>query len=182
MYQSNINVRYAKALFLLAKEKDILDEIKSDIELVLNLFLQTADFKLIFQHPLLEQSAKKKIVSQLFGHKVNKYFLMFLELVIRNKREMFIQDICRNFIDLYRKEFKIKSAVLTTAYPINENERQKIRNTLELKFDANIELSEKVDSELIGGFVIQIDEKQIDISVKKRLQEIKHKLLEIELS
>ncbi|MDA3779815.1 MAG: ATP synthase F1 subunit delta [Bacteroidales bacterium] len=182
MYQSNINVRYAKALFLFAKEKNLLDEIKSDTELLLNLFIQITDFKLAFQHPSLSQSAKKKNINQLLNKKVNKYFLSFLDLVLKNKREFFLQDICRDFIDFYRKEFKIKLAVLTTAYPINEKERQNIKKLLESNFDATIDLNEEVDDEIIGGFVIQIDDKQIDVSVKNRLQLIKQELLQIELS
>ncbi|MEA3316968.1 MAG: ATP synthase F1 subunit delta [Bacteroidota bacterium] len=182
MYQSNITVRYAKAIFLFAKEKDILDEIKSDIELFMNLYIQIEDFKLAFQHPALTQSSKKIIANKLLNNKVNKSFLSFLEIIIKNKREEFLQDICRNFINLYKKEFRIKSATLTIAYPINEKERQKIKKLLEKNFDATIDLNEDVDANIIGGFIIQIDDKQIDISVKQRLDKIKQELLEIELS
>lgn len=181
MDQSAINVRYAKAFFSTAKEKKLLDTLKADIHSVLEICHSVPDFVLLLESPVVKTSKKAALIKQIFEGKVNPLTLNFLLLIVENKREVFIPGICRNFLDLSKKDQNIRSAVLTTASEVNAATLQKIQELLEKELNATIELSTQVNPEILGGLVLRLDDKQYDASVASQLRKIKQNLLETEL-
>ena len=151
MYQSQINIRYARSLFLLAKEKNMLDEIIKDIELILQWYEKNEDIKILLEHPVLKASKKNEILNDLFKDKIDAYSQSFLQLIIKNRRENHLKSICKDFIEIYHKHKGIKIAVLTTAFELTRTHQTNIKKTIEKTFNSIIELNTKVDKELIGG-------------------------------
>lgn len=119
MYNSQINIRYAKSLYLLAEEKNLLDEIKRDIDLVLQWFEEIEDLKTLLEHPVIKASKKTEVISRFFKDHVNHYTLSFLKLIIKKKRENHLKNICIDFRDLYKKGKGLKTAALTTAIALS---------------------------------------------------------------
>ncbi len=181
MDHSAIAVRYAKAFFATAKEKGLLDSLKTDIELVFSVCTESADFILLLESPIVKTSKKAQLISSIFKGKVNELTLSFLMLITDNKREIHIPGICRNFLELTRKDQNIKSALLTTASEIDSNSIKKIEQLLGKELNATIELSTQINPEIIGGLILRLDDKQYDASVATQLNKIKQKLLESEL-
>ncbi|MCK3683725.1 ATP synthase F1 subunit delta [Maribellus sp. YY47] len=181
MDQSAINVRYAKAFFSTAKEKKLLDPLKADIQSVLEICHSVPDFILLLESPVVKTSKKAMLIRQIFEGKVDQLTLNFLLLIVENKREVFIPGICRNFLDLSKKDQNIRSALLTTASEVSPATIQKIQELLEKELDATIELSTQVNPEILGGMVLRLDDKQYDASVASQLKKIKQSLLETEL-
>jgi F-type H+-transporting ATPase subunit delta len=101
-----------------------------------------------------------------------------MELVIRNKREIYLPEIARNFKELYRKAKGIRSATLVTAYPVEEEEVEKLRKLIRNAFNEEVELTKSLDEEIIGGFVLTIEDMQYDASVARNLRKIKNQLLQ----
>ena len=182
MDESKITVRYAKAFFSLAKEKNILDELKIDIELIAQLAEESSDFVLLLESPVIKTSQKIKIMQSLFEGKVNENTLNFLKLIADNKREVHIPGICRNFLALYRQELGVKSAVITSAIPLNKDILAQVKSQLQASFKTDVELDEKVKKELIGGFVLRVDDRQVDASIATQLRKVKEKLLQTEIN
>ncbi len=181
MDQSAITVRYAKAFFSIAKEKNSLDILKTDIETVLNVCNNSIDFVLLLESPVVKTSKKIKLISTIFKGKIDELSLKFLLLITSNKREVHIPGICMNFLSLTRKDQNIKSAVLTTATEINKDILNKIELLMAKELGAKIELTSEVNANIIGGIVLRIDDKQYDASVATQLKKIKQQLLEAEL-
>jgi len=181
MDQSAITVRYAKAFFSIAKEKKLLDILKTDIQLVLDVCYNSSDFVLLLESPVVKTSKKVQLISKIFAEKINKLSLNFLLLISENKREVYIPGICRNFLAFTRKDQNIRSAVITTATKIEKDIILKIETLIAKELKAKIELSSKVNSEIIGGMILRIDDKQYDASIATQLKKIKQKLLETEL-
>jgi F-type H+-transporting ATPase subunit delta len=181
MDQSAITVRYAKAFFLTAKEKNLLDTLKSDIELVLTVCTNSSDFILLLESPIVKTSKKTSLLSAIFEKKVSQLTMNFLLLIAQNKREVHIPGICRNFLDLTRKDQNIKSAVLTTAAEIDAGTIKKVETLLGKELAATVELSTSVNPDILGGLVLRLDDKQYDASVATQLKKIKQSLLETEL-
>lgn len=182
MYQGQINVRYAKSLFQLAVEKNILDEIKQDIDLILNTFEEVENFNILIEHPVIKSTKKTQIFNELFEEKVHKYTLSLLHLIVKNKREKHIKNICINFIDFYTKEKGIKKAVLTTAYNLTKTQKTKVKKTFEKVFNSEIELDTIVNKSVIGGLIIQINDKQLDLSVERQIQKLRRDFLNIDFN
>ena len=178
---STINVRYAKAFFLTAKDKKLLDVFKTDTELIYEVCNSSADFILLLESPVVKISKKEKLITEIFKGKVHEITLNFLVLVVRNKREVHIPGICRNFLDLTRKDQNIKSAQLITATDVKSEIMDKISLLLEKQLKSKIELTCKVDENILGGMVLRLEDKQYDASVATQLKKIKQKLLESEL-
>jgi len=182
MHHSQINTRYAKSLFLLAEEKEIADNIKQDIELIIQLLEENEDVIVMLEHPVVRESKKAQILSELLKDKVNKHTLSFVELILKNKRENHLKYICRDFIDLYKKNKGIKTAVLTTAFKLTRTHKTNIQKSIEKAFNATIELITKVDASVIGGVIIQVDDKQLDLSVAGQIQELRNQFINIDFN
>lgn len=178
MYRSLITVRYAKALFLKATEENLLDDVISDLKFVQQTFYKNQGLVKAISNPVTLSSKKKNIIQALFEDKIQSITLDFLLLILKNHREFYFNDIFRNFIDLYNESRGIKSVELTTAVKIGGEERndieQFVRNTFQAK---EISFVEKVNPELIGGFIIQIEDQLLDSSVRRQLIQIKHDLM-----
>jgi len=181
MDQSAIAVRYAKAFFSIAKEKKMLDVLKRDLQLVLEVSEASSDFIFLLESPVVKTSKKKELFNSIFDKKVNKLTLSFLLLIAKNKREVHIPGICRNFLSLTRKDLNIRSAVITTATDISKETINKIESLIAKELNAKIELRNEINTDIIGGMILRIDDKQYDASVFTQLKKIKQKLLETEL-
>jgi F-type H+-transporting ATPase subunit delta len=181
MNESIITSRYAKALFSLAKEKELLNRLKVDIESVLAVCNQSVEFILFLESPVVKTSKKIKLISEIFSGTIHELSLKFLILIAENKRESYIPGVCRNFLDLIRKNMGIKTAVMTTASELSAATYEKVKFILEKEMDSKIELTGKVNPEIIGGMILRVDDKQFDASLATQLKKIKTTFLETEI-
>lgn len=175
---SLIRVRYAKAFFQSAKEKKLLGELKTDIENILSICNNSPEFIGLLNSPVVKTRQKSELISQIFKSQVNELTLKFLILITENKREAEIPGICRNFLEMTRKDQNIKTATLITADEISIETTEKIRKIVEKETGAGIELSSRINPDLIGGLILRIDNKQYDSSVASQLKKIRQQLLE----
>ena len=178
---SAIRVRYAKAFFLLAKENKMLGTLKTDIQKVFDVCTQSSDFINLLESPVVKTSKKTELITKIFKSEINTLTLNFLLLITNNKRESYIPGICRNFLELTRKDQNIKSAVIVTASEIDIKTINKIKALLEKEFNATVELNCNVEPEIIGGLILRVDDKRYDSSVATQLKKIKQLFLETEI-
>ena len=181
MDQSKINVRYAKAFFSLAKENGLTEELDKDVRLIFSVCSSISDFIILIDSPIVSTSGKIKAIKSIFEGKVNPLTLNFLILITENKREKYIPGIFRNLEELYRINDGVKTAILTIANPLDGIIVEQIRKSLESELGGKVELSQKIDTGLIGGFVLRIEDNQYYASILTQLKKIKEKLLQTEL-
>ncbi len=98
MNLSKISVRYAKAIFLLAKEKDILNEVFKDFVLIRESIKGAPDFKEVISSPIISPEDKLNVLKNVFSKSVHEVSMKFLALVVEKNRETYILDIARNII------------------------------------------------------------------------------------
>jgi len=171
-------VRYAKAFMQLAREKSLLDALKGDIESILKSIEDSKELDNFLQSPLIKIDKKKEILNSLFNGKVNELSLKFMIQIADQKREGLLKTICQEFIRQYNQEHNIAKVHLTTANPLTDSQRKDILEFVKSAYDfSSVEMEEKVDEDLIGGLVLRIDDKQIDGSIKRKLQDIKQELI-----
>ena len=177
MNQSKISVRYAKALFELALEKNKLDVVYSDITLVSQSLKDFVQFGLYLKSPVVKPSQKLALIKQAFTGNINDISLSFLGLLVQNKRENHLEDIIRRFFDVFREYKGIKSAVITTAAPLNDQMKEKFFALLSSIYKTGIELQVNSNPSIIGGFVLKVGDQQYDASVATGLKRMKTTLL-----
>ena len=181
MNESAITVRYAKALFSLAKERNILLDLKADMELFSDIYKNSDDFLMLIKSPVIKSSEKIRLIDTIFQDKINELTLNFFRLVFQNKREIFIPEISNNILKLIREEKGIKTAVLTTASSVDNNTLDKITRLLENELGGKVELTNCIKPQIIGGIIIRVNDKQYDASIAKQLNKVKQKLLTTQL-
>jgi len=176
MNDSKIPVRYAKALFELAVEKSLTDKICNNILLVQEV-VQMQEIKDLLTSPIVTSLQKKKMFKAILEEKVDALMLSFIDMVVKNKRETYLDGIARYFIRLYKIEKNIKSVELTTAVEIDSAQKEAFKNQVLKSYKAEIELIAKVNPEIVGGFVLQVDDLLYDASVKRQLRNIQNTLV-----
>ncbi len=177
MNESSIGVRYAKALFLLAQEKNILEQVREDMLLVEKAMKENSRFGLYLDSPVVRPSQKRELISKVFQNHINVISLNFLDLLIQNKRENYLESIFRRFFSDYRKYKGIKTAMITTANKISNSTYEKIKLMISNIFKSEIELNINIDAGIIGGYVLRVEDQQYDASVSTGLKRIKKSLL-----
>ncbi len=177
MNDSKISVRYAKALFQAAIEKNNIDRVMLDAQ-ILEDALDIPRFREVLESPVVKISSKKKLVKEGFENKLDELFSNFIILVLSNKRESYLPAILRNLNALYKEHKGIKAAELTVSSEIDAVLRKKFSDLLTKTFNSKIELEEIIDPGIIGGFILKVEDQQYDASVKSGLARIKKNLLE----
>jgi len=123
--------------------------------------------------PVIQSSKKLSIIEAIFASKVSELSIKFFTLISKKSREKLIPSIASAFIDEYKVLKGIKTATVTTAVEFDEKTKKKLAGLMTSISDKTIELTYKVDESLIGGFVLNTGDKQIDSSVKNKLNSIK---------
>ena len=177
MNESQISVRYAKALFQSASEQRLSHKVYKDME-VLTSTCKHEDFQYMLVVPTLQPSQKIKLLRTIFEKYLSKISLSMIDLVVKNKREAYLPGIARYFRDLYRKERGVRTATLVTAQAVDESEMNGIRNLIKKAYDSEVELTTAVDGDVIGGFVLTIEDMRYDASVASNLRKLKKQLLQ----
>ncbi len=176
MNYSAIAVRYAKALFSLAKEKNVLEEVKNDMSQILSVCENDPVFNRFLENPVLAFSKKNQIFDTIFKQ-ANKHTLDFIHLVTQNRREQFLKQMALDFLKLYKEEKGIKTVHFSSVTTIDDKVRKEIKNIIKESFNAETELIEHTDENLVGGFLLRIDDLQYDASVIRQLEHIKREIV-----
>jgi len=176
MNDSKISVRYCRAIFQLALEKKILDKVNQDM-IFISEICKMPEMKEFLQSPIIVPSKKEAIFHNILGDNVEHITLSLIDLIVQNGRETFIPAIVRNFIHETKKYKGITESVLTTAVRVDDKVKKQITDLISEVFKTKVELKENIDPEIVGGFILQVDDNYIDASIKNKLRKIKKELI-----
>lgn len=173
MKNQKLASRYASSLLSLASEHKRLQEVYQDMQLIDSLIKQTREFDLFLKSPIIKVHQKTKVVRHLFKGRVNDLTERFIELLIKNSREIYLSDVVESFVHLYDLKKHIKTAFITTAHPLNESNLKKLKEITALIKADHVKLVLSIDESLIGGFKLKIDDYLIDASLSNKLNEVR---------
>jgi len=175
MNDGKISVRYARALFQSALDKKMLDKVYRDMVLISEV-CTIPEFKEVLESPIIVPSIKNRIINNTFGKNIEQITSSFLGLIVRNGRENYLPGITREFIRSTKEHKGITESVLTTAVKINDDLKQQISDIITGIFKTKVELSEVIDKNIIGGFILKVEDNYIDASVRYKLRKIEKEL------
>lgn len=168
--------RYAKSLLDLALEKGMLDEVYQDMAMFSNICRKNQDFVLMLKNPIINHDKKKAILYTLFKGKVNAATMAIFDVIVRKNREAFLPAIASEFANMYRQHKGIDNVTITTTFPLTQDLREKFKKAITEKTGKKVELTEKVDPSLIGGFIVKIGDRQMDNSIRSKLKSLMQEL------
>ncbi len=175
MNESKISVRYSKALFDLAVEKKLLDKVHQDM-LFISEICKLPETKDLLLSPVIVPSRKSEILHTMIGSEVEKITMALIDLTVSNGRESFIPAISRVFIHETMKYKGITKSVLTTAVKTDAAVKKQITDMISKVFSTTVDFEENVNPDIIGGFILRVDDNFIDASIRTKLRKIKKEL------
>ncbi len=172
---SQVARRYAKSLLDFAIERNELDAVAADMALIANTCQSSRDLVVMLKSPIIKTEKKVAVINKVFSGEIGSASVNFINVVAKGKREMLLPEIAIAFTTLYRSHKGIVSAEITSAIPLSELEREKAKSIV-AGLGKEVELTEKIDKSIIGGFIIRVGDKQYDASVASRLSDVKQAL------
>jgi F-type H+-transporting ATPase subunit delta len=174
MADSRATARYVKSLLDLAIEKNLVEEVHRDMLFFTDVVSKSRSLDLLLQNPIIKHDKKLAILKSLFGGKVHNLTMSFFDIITRKNREPILKSIAREFHNAYNLYKGIGIASVTTATPLDDKLRSEIEKLVrEYSDKKQIELVEKVDPDLIGGFVLNVGDRQVDASIRSKLKTLK---------
>ena len=174
-----ITSRYAKSVIELANEQGILEEVIENAKFFKQV-TKNRDFYNLLKNPVYKTDTKLKVFSSLFKGKVSDLFYRFIELVVKKNRENLLPSIMNEILIQYKLMQKITDIELTTAVKMPDTFISELKKSLQNTslIDKNIEINTQVDKSILGGFIIKVDDKLLDSSVKSKLKKIEKNIIE----
>jgi F-type H+-transporting ATPase subunit delta len=173
MNYSKVNVRYAKAIFLAALEQQSLEQIYADFTLIQAIAKENKEFRFFLNAPIYNPQEKKQFISQFFQPYVSKLTFEFLNLLTEKRRESRLFDIIRNFFALYKQHHNIVDATLVTPLKLDENLLNEFKQKLEPVLKKQVHIKNEKNADVIGGFILRVEDMEFDASIKNKLNKIK---------
>lgn len=171
--------RYAKAVLELASENNLEEAVQKDMQDIALSISGSKELQQVLKSPILKNSDKKAAVDAIFGKNSNALTSKMFGLLADNKRLDLLQDVSNQYTVLYNNQKGIVKAIVTTAFALDDALKTKVLNKAkELVGDKQIQLENKIDEKLIGGFVLRIGDVQVDASITNKLNKLRRELVE----
>jgi F-type H+-transporting ATPase subunit delta len=166
------SARYAKSLISLALDKGELEKVYADTILILHTIKENRDLAAMLRSPVIKTEKKKIILDSIFSKSITPLSNSFLQLIATHKREEYLELICDEFVKKYKAHKHILTAIITTASGLDEEMRKKVYELIKKQLNSEVELVEKVNKDLIGGFILRVGDKQNDTSILGKLRQL----------
>lgn len=165
--------RYAKALYDFSLERDRIEEVYQDVLLIMKVLKDNRELNAVIESPIIFSSKKAKIFIALFEKIITLEAFGFLKLILEKRREPAILNILEEFVKFYYKYHNIKVVDFVTAQRVSEDILERLKRILQEDTGALIEINSKTNPELIGGFLIKIDNLVFDATILRDINKLK---------
>lgn len=177
MSENKAGSRYAKSLIDLSTEQNVLEEIRNDMVLIEQVIDQNSELGAILQNPVIPLDKKSSILEGIFGKSVNAITKSYLKLIVSKGRAAILYDTTKAFVRQYNAIKGIVTAEVTSATALTAENKAEIVAVVKKEIGANeVIIKEKVNEELIGGFILKVGDRQFDASITGSLNKLKKEL------
>ena len=175
MRSQEVARRYAVALYQLAVDQDAVGSTEEELRSVVDETMRTREISRYLAHPLVSRERKSEFVEAVFPELSERMRNLF-GLLIRNRRESYLDLIYTEFLAARAETEGLILVCVTTAQPLNDEERHRLTTNLEKTLAQRVQLEERTDEGLLGGARIETDGRVIDGSLRARLDGLRARL------
>ena len=163
--------RYVKSLLSLAVERNVLEEVHADMQAFEKVLNENRALLIALRSPIIKHYKKKNILEALFGGRFNELTLSFFRIITQKNREKLLPLIASEFHTAYNEHQGIGKVSVVTAVPLENDLREEVLSLArKIAGMPRVELTENVDPEIIGGFILNAGSQQIDSSIRHQLK------------
>ncbi len=173
MDTGRIATRYARAIYEYAAEQKQETSLYEYMEKFIESYLAFPDLKKALANPTVSNEKKTELLLTACGVRDNELLTGIVLMIVKSGRGTYFGNIARVYKNVYRKNKGTVIAHLTTIYPASEKLKTDVIEALNKITGKNIELHSKEDPDIIGGFILEIEDKRLDASVKDQLNQLR---------
>jgi F-type H+-transporting ATPase subunit delta len=179
MADSRVASRYVKSLLGLAVEQGAVDAVHADMQMISKAGHTNRDFLLMLKSPIVRHEKKKEVLNKIFSGRVHPLTMAIIEILTKKNREPLLPSIAAEFHNAYNDFKGIGKASIVSAFELDASLKTQLEAIVKkLSNKTQVEMDQKVDKELIGGFILNVGDRQIDASIKSKLKSLKNKFSE----
>ena len=170
---------YSNILFECAKEMSVLDEVRDSISKIDNLVKSNADLKSFFQSKRFLKEDKLKILDKVLGSSIHGLVLGIVSYLSGMQTNKTIGFIKKYFHERYKNISNQVSVQAIVSNDLNEKETKELKEKLDKVLGKDADLNIKVDTSIIGGIKLRVENTFLDASLKSQIKNIKLDLMKI---
>jgi len=174
MSNQRVASRYAKSIMELSLEKGRLEEVHRDFLRLTALAASNHELSLVLKNPIVNSDKKLNVLKALFAKEAEPLTMTFFVIVSRKNREGILLDVAKEFENQYNLHMSIQVAEVTTTFPIDDILRKEFSEVVkEISGKKIVQLVEKINPDLIGGYILKVNDRQLDESLSSKLRQLK---------
>jgi ATP synthase F1 delta subunit len=163
---------YARSLFEVAKEHDVLDRVHDELGEFSDALSENRDLQVFLFSPYFSSAEKQKGVASVVSD-ADERFVNFLELLAERHRMPALFRIRREFEALWAEEHQLLPVTVTSAVELDEGLVQEIGSRIQEQTGRKVELSSNVDPDVLGGLMVRVGNMVLDGTVRNRLERLR---------
>ena len=166
-------IRYAKALLNLAKEHGLHEEVNENMLLIVNTIDESKDLQVMLKSPIIKTEIKKNVLNSIFESYINDLSKGLLKLLIENKRIELLRLVAKQYTVIFDFLMGYEVATVTTAIPLTPEMEKEIFEKINKLTSKEVSIKNIVNPEIIGGFILRIEDMQYDASILNKFKSLK---------
>jgi F-type H+-transporting ATPase subunit delta len=163
---------YARALFEVARDNDVLDRVHDELGEFADALDGDRNLQVFLFSPYFSSQEKKEGVRRIVTD-ADERLLNFLELLAERHRMPVLFRIRRAFDSMWAEENKLLPVTVTSAVELDEELVTSIGERIEEQTRRRVELSSKVDPDVLGGLQVRVGNMVLDATVRSRLEQLR---------
>lgn len=174
---SRVATRYAKSLIDLAQSQSVDGKVYEEMVAFGELASASADLRSLLSNPVVSAKDKLVVLNKVFADSTD-LTKRFVSMVVDRKRESELANVAKVYIQLYDESQGVVKVSVKSAIALDDKSLQDVKRYLKsLTKQDELQIENTVDASVIGGMVIQFDDKLLDLSIAKELKEIRKQLI-----
>jgi F-type H+-transporting ATPase subunit delta len=176
--ERQVAARYAEALFSLVREKNEIDRVETDLQAVAGLLKEVLDFARLLEHPEVAEERKFRLLEEALGEALLPVTLSFLKLLVKRERSELLPLVEEEYRLLADEARGIEKVEVSTAVALTGEEEGRLRAALERLTGKKVEITTRLEADILAGVRAQVGHRLIDGSAAGRLGALRSKLRE----
>lgn len=167
---------YGESMYELALSEGLSGEILEEMKVIRRLFQENPDYVYLLSEPSIPGNERIDLIETAFGKQAERYLVNFIKLLCEKNLLREFGGCCDEYLRRYNLDNGIAEATATSAVPLTEAQAEALKQKLEKLSGKKISLSLKTNPSLLGGVRVELEGKELDGTVKGRLDGLSRKL------
>lgn len=170
---------YGGSLYDLAAEEQLTEVIREQMQQLRELFMENPDYLRLLSEPAIGLEERKGLIETALGTQTERYLVNFIKILCERNLLREYAGCCEAFTQRYNADHGITEAIVTSAVPLTDAQRNALVEKLEQISEKQVCLIEKVNPAVMGGLRVELEGRQLEGTVQGHLSHMSRKIQEI---